>query len=238
MKKLAIVILSIFGFSSLLNAQAQTFNFGGQVNFNNAEEATAFGLSSTVADFTFSVIFDTTQPSLLGDSAGDSQTFDFESVLYTIGDVTYGYTAGGGNVLIDDGVEGVVIDGATSSDSLGITGFEDVAISNTFSILSTSVFFGSDVAIFDALNNASASNFNAGVFNAFGPGSGSFSLIERDPLSGSLIGGGAVDLSNITLTSVGAVSAIPEPATWLMMVFGFAGVGMTLKRRRRVIFDV
>jgi hypothetical protein len=34
------------------------------------------------------------------------------------------------------------------------------------------------------------------------------------------------------------LSAVPEPATWLMMVFGFAGIGMALKRRRRIIADI
>jgi len=29
------------------------------------------------------------------------------------------------------------------------------------------------------------------------------------------------------------VSAVPEPATWLMMILGFAGVGLMLKRRQR-----
>jgi hypothetical protein len=31
------------------------------------------------------------------------------------------------------------------------------------------------------------------------------------------------------------VAAVPEPATWLMMIFGFAGVGLSLKRRRKIV---
>jgi hypothetical protein len=27
-------------------------------------------------------------------------------------------------------------------------------------------------------------------------------------------------------------SAVPEPATWAMMLLGFAGIGMSLRRRR------
>jgi hypothetical protein len=33
--------------------------------------------------------------------------------------------------------------------------------------------------------------------------------------------------------SVGAISAIPEPATWAMMLVGFGGLGATLRRARR-----
>ncbi len=229
MKKLAIVIFSIFGFSSLLSAQAQTFNFGGQVNFNDLDEAAGFGLSSTVTDFTFSVIFDTAQSSPSGDRVGGSQSFDFESISYTIGDVTFGHSVGA--VRFSDGIEGSTSDDATPSDVLGITGNDNVEIGNTFTIFSTGVFFGADIPFFDVLNNTSASNFNADVFNAFGPGSGMFLLFDRDPVTGNITGGDNVDLSNITLTSVGAVSAVPEPATWLMMVLGFACVGLARKRR-------
>ena len=34
----------------------------------------------------------------------------------------------------------------------------------------------------------------------------------------------------------GAVpAAVPEPATWGMMLFGFAGIGMAIRRRRRPV---
>jgi hypothetical protein len=38
--------------------------------------------------------------------------------------------------------------------------------------------------------------------------------------------------THITKT-VSGVAAVPEPATWAMMLFGFGGIGATLRRRRR-----
>ena len=35
---------------------------------------------------------------------------------------------------------------------------------------------------------------------------------------------------NVTLSSVGAV---PEPATWAMMIFGFAAIGGAMRRQRK-----
>ena len=37
---------------------------------------------------------------------------------------------------------------------------------------------------------------------------------------------------NITLAAV--AGAVPEPATWAMMILGFGGVGATLRRRRQM----
>jgi hypothetical protein len=31
----------------------------------------------------------------------------------------------------------------------------------------------------------------------------------------------------------GVAAAVPEPATWGMMLLGFAGIGMAMRRRRR-----
>ena len=41
------------------------------------------------------------------------------------------------------------------------------------------------------------------------------------------------DLSNAVLYP-GTAAAVPEPATWAMMLFGFAGIGASMRRRRKV----
>ncbi|WP_308514710.1 PEPxxWA-CTERM sorting domain-containing protein [Sphingomonas flavescens] len=51
--------------------------------------------------------------------------------------------------------------------------------------------------------------------------------------TGSFIGTGTADLSRgppatITLN----FRAVPEPATWAMMLLGFAGIGLTIRRRQ------
>ena len=34
----------------------------------------------------------------------------------------------------------------------------------------------------------------------------------------------------------GTIGAVPEPSTWAMMLLGFGGVGVALRRRRRATF--
>lgn len=46
------------------------------------------------------------------------------------------------------------------------------------------------------------------------------------------LGNGGKGASNAQLYSTGT-PAVPEPATWAMMLLGFGGIGMTMRRRRR-----
>ncbi len=39
-------------------------------------------------------------------------------------------------------------------------------------------------------------------------------------------------IDNLTITSLSRAGAVPEPATWAMMILGFGGVGATVRRRR------
>ena len=36
--------------------------------------------------------------------------------------------------------------------------------------------------------------------------------------------------------SVQQAAAVPEPATWAMMLIGFGGIGASLRRRKRLVF--
>lgn len=53
-----------------------------------------------------------------------------------------------------------------------------------------------------------------------------------DVLSSSSSGGGNVLLRNMT-----GVAAVPEPATWAMLLVGFGGVGAILRRRRSLLAE-
>jgi hypothetical protein len=46
---------------------------------------------------------------------------------------------------------------------------------------------------------------------------------------------GKSDLRGNILDNVTLASGVPEPSTWAMMLIGFAGVGLQLRRRQRVI---
>ena len=45
----------------------------------------------------------------------------------------------------------------------------------------------------------------------------------------------AIGFDNITLGSVNPGGGAPEPATWAIMLLGFAGVGMSLRRRAKML---
>jgi PEP-CTERM motif len=46
-------------------------------------------------------------------------------------------------------------------------------------------------------------------------------------------GSGVADLRQLRLGGIAAVSAVPEPATWGMMLIGFGGMGVAMRRSRR-----
>lgn len=47
--------------------------------------------------------------------------------------------------------------------------------------------------------------------------------------------GAKLQLDNINVTSLSAVSAVPEPATWSMMIAGFGLLGAAFRRRRTTV---
>jgi hypothetical protein len=90
-------------------------------------------------------------------------------------------------------------------------------------------------ALYSALISGSVSSNGAGGaffdFNntpqTFTYNGGSFSFFVND------LGISAGD-SNLALNGViRATAAVPEPATWAMMLLGFGGIGMAMRRRRR-----
>jgi len=46
-------------------------------------------------------------------------------------------------------------------------------------------------------------------------------------------GGGFADLKQLRVTLASATGAVPEPATWAMMLLGFGGIGFAMRRNRR-----
>jgi hypothetical protein len=49
----------------------------------------------------------------------------------------------------------------------------------------------------------------------------------------STTNGGFADLKQLRLVLAGSTPAVPEPATWAMMLLGFGGIGFAMRRSRR-----
>ncbi|MBS0362944.1 MAG: PEPxxWA-CTERM sorting domain-containing protein [Proteobacteria bacterium] len=45
------------------------------------------------------------------------------------------------------------------------------------------------------------------------------------------------DFGAVSNISEAVVAAVPEPATWALMLLGFGGLGATLRRRRRSLLQ-
>lgn len=96
-------------------------------------------------------------------------------------------------------------------------------------------FFGDSVTV-DANNDAFDSLFITGFgFDAFtGTALSNITNLGSLDVTGSSFTSGGGDFYELSNIRASAVSAVPEPATWLMMVLGFGLVGFARKRRMAV----
>jgi hypothetical protein len=81
--------------------------------------------------------------------------------------------------------------------------------------------------------------FTLGGLSFEGPtaNNGFFGFITDASFTDFTVSGGDEihEFDNVTF---GGVSAVPEPATWLMMIFGFGLVGLQMRRRSRIVSDL
>jgi len=77
------------------------------------------------------------------------------------------------------------------------------------------------------------------TFNVNSPnGSNVFDIIAASgesytSASFSTTNGGFADMKQLRLVLSNATGAVPEPATWAMMLLGFGAIGMTMRRKQR-----
>ncbi len=111
--------------------------------------------------------------------------------------------------------------------STGLFTFKDVTIQNGATKNTSSAFIGSTFGT--SVNNLSPAapwthvsfSFTAGGAGSLSAYVGTSSADTKGPL---------VDNFNLSVSPAGAV---PEPATWALMIGGFGGAGAMLRRRRR-----
>lgn len=153
-----------------------------------------------------------------------------------------GSTVGGGTTIRANGgqasVEGA-LDGATNNpnDTLALSSLNFGLIGgNTFNDLEFNVFGGGATSATFLLTDNEGTVFD--FTRALGSGSNFFGFqgIDGQSIASASLtfnGTGIGDVRQIRLNEVSAgPGAVPEPATWAMMLFGFGAVGFGMRRRR------
>lgn len=148
-----------------------------------------------------------------------------------------------GNVIAASGgqarVEGALNLGtANPNDTLLLTSLNFGLINQaTFNNLEFNIFGGTASSVTFAITDNGGQIFN---FTNLALGNGEnffgFQGINNQTIanvSATLNGGGVQDFRQIRLDGVAGVPAVPEPGTWAMMLLGFGGMGVALRRRRR-----
>ncbi|MEO5493335.1 MAG: PEPxxWA-CTERM sorting domain-containing protein [Sphingomonas sp.] len=120
----------------------------------------------------------------------------------------------------------------TQTDLSSFSGFLQSAftsntISNATAVLST--YFSSSNALFGGTQLQSSAFNSTGLFTGINPLTLSlpFSTTVRYDLTFGAGSGNFNGTANLT-------TAVPEPATWALMLVGFAGLGYTVRRRPKV----
>jgi hypothetical protein len=119
-------------------------------------------------------------------------------------------------------------DANASTTVTGITGTFD-----TFAITGLSPYAGSD----QVLTTGAAPNFDFGGISFSVANGNDYNLTDAQDLPlGSLLSSandpGGNGIAPVALTSF-TLSAVPEPATWGMMLMGFGGLGVAMRNSRR-----
>jgi hypothetical protein len=133
-------------------------------------------------------------------------------------------------------VEGALITATNNpNDTFLLTSLSFSLTAGTFTNVEFNIFGGTATSVtFTGVDNTGAA-FNLG--GTLGNGENKFALTGNgiggqsiQALTLTFFGGGVDDVRQIRLDDVTA--AVPEPATWAMMILGFAGVGFMAYRRK------
>ena len=150
-----------------------------------------------------------------GNIAGGEQHF------HLIDSTLYGLASNGTSVLLND-----------RDTSLFLQAIGGAAFS--LSSIDVAASFGNlpanSLRIHGFLGGMLTSSLTIGTLGNFQTvNTGSFANVDRVVFDG-LGGQGGFELDNVVLNS--AVAAVPEPASWAMMLAGFGGIGFAMRRRK------
>ena len=219
-KLLAVVSLCLVGISSPALAVKYLVTTGGEF-IRDPETPTLFGSAANTISWTMSFVVDSDDANYApsGTSVGNGNTLQYDSISFRnwqISDLVYhaNGVAPGFNEFSESNF---------LSQSAGSIGFFDVLIQGTLSDISAIAFNMAKQPVGEITIGAlecpastcSVTNFSYGYSyadNGFGLGDPSKFYVRSQMLN-----------------------AVPEPATWAMIIGGFALAGTTLRRRKSTI---
>ena len=118
-------------------------------------------------------------------------------------------------------------------DALALWNEESAGIGVLDLLLSTDGISFASVGVFNPFNNPRNSNYGAEVFS-FGATSARYVRFAMSGCPQAEIGSyPSCSIAEVAFRTADAVGgAVPEPATWALMILGMAGVGGAMRRRR------
>ncbi|WCL55802.1 PEPxxWA-CTERM sorting domain-containing protein [Gimibacter soli] len=223
-----------------VSADAATYVFTGDASYSGDNREELAQLFNTPYDTTFRAVltFDDTQ--MVDDAmyvnwySGSAYNYVMAHYLYdtiewTVGDQTWTHLGAypspselaGSYVAIYDGTSGT----SSSADLIQIYADGDQQISNGLTVTASSIEctnYNPDT--FDSADAYHLNKLNGICENVY---QGYINLKDGQ---GNAVG--KVRLWSVSMERLPDVSAIPEPATWLMMIMGFGLTGLAVRRRR------
>ncbi|WCL54190.1 PEPxxWA-CTERM sorting domain-containing protein [Gimibacter soli] len=223
---MAVALAFVMGGAGAASAATQTFVFSGTATFATEAVANAFGYEFTeIGVFNFTMRFDDSiAPSTQYSSFGGRTTskYAIESLSWKVGEVEWSRP-------IDP-----------VSDNFRINDYtQDIGNKDGILIYSGQKSLGGGILVYNTLIAGRDSSFNnysitdLSMFDLWDSLSNEYSYVSTNI--------GQIKLDNIGLamsqtgdgSDVGALPApaVPEPATWMMMIMGFSLAGLTARRR-------
>jgi len=230
-QSLAAAALATSAFASTPAIAAATINPDGSVTFDTAA-------GSNTANITYNGLGG--DPKALTPGLSAYLTLTFTGVVNNV--FSFDYTLNNLSTVTGTRVSGIGFN--TSPDVVGVSStgvFDQASLGGNFASIGAETCFNGGPGACPESNNS-----NSVLFGGTGSGTLSFTL-------GAPSGQTAITLSNFldryqgfsttnvngaevtSAVGVGTPGAVPEPATWAMMLLGFGAMGMTMRRRRKPV---